>query len=138
MNSFDLENGPRHDSGFKTPDGYFDGLEDQVMARLMATEPKVIPLFTRHRKTIYAVAAILVLALMIPLYNLLTKPSENIEDAALEHYLAYESGLNQFDLLTVLEPEDIQKLQEQSELPVSDEAIEYQLYGNNIEHIITE
>lgn len=136
MDPFNLDNEPGLKSGFKTPDDYFDRLEDRVMAQLAAQE--TIPLFVRYRKVVYAAAAVLVLALMVPVYHRVSQPSEKIDDAALEHYLAYESGLNQFDLLTALDQEDINSLQQQSELPVSDEAIEEVLSTNNIEHILTE
>ncbi|RZJ72215.1 hypothetical protein [Flavobacterium sp.] len=138
MNAFNLGNEPKFKSGFKSPDGYFDNLEDAILAKLPVNEPKVVSLFARHRTTFYAAAAILVLALMIPVYQLLEKPSENIDQATLENYLAYESGLNQFDLVNELGTEDIEHLQQQTELPVSDEAIEAVLSDNNIEHIITE
>lgn len=135
MNSFNLENQPRLKPGFTTPDDYFDGLEDQVLARLPERGAKVVPLFQRHRAAIYAVAAVLVLALLIPLLNRLWHPAE-IDDATIENYLAYQSGINQFDLLTVLEPQDIEKLK--VDMPVADEAIEDFLLTSDIEHSITE
>lgn len=135
MNSFNLENQPRLKPGFTTPDGYFDGLEDQILARLPERGAKVIPLFQRYRTAIYAIAAALVLALLIPLFNRLSHPAE-IDDATIENYLAYQSGINQFDLLTVLEPQDIEKLK--VDIPVADEVIEDFLLTSDIEHSLTE
>lgn len=135
MNSFNLENQPRLKPGFKTPDGYFDGLEDQILARLPERGTKVVPLFQKYRTAVYAVAAVLVLALLIPLFNRLSHPAE-IDDATIENYLAYQSGISQFDLLTVLEPQDIEKLK--IDMPVTDEAIEDFLLTSDIEHSINE
>jgi len=139
MNAFNHENGQKLGTGFSVPDRYFDGIEDKIMARIASPGPKVVPLLVRYRKTIYAAAAILILSLMIPVYNLVRQPSENIDSAALEHYLAYESGINQLDLISAMDQSDIETIQEEYELPVSDDALEEEiLYHDDIEHIITE
>lgn len=139
MNAFNLEDKPKLNSGFSIPEHYFDGFEDRILGQIGASEPKVLPLFVRYRKPFYAAAAILVLSLSIPVYNLVRQPSENIDDAALEYYLAYESGINQLDLISAMDQSDIENIQDQYVLPVSDEALEEEiLNNNNIEHIITE
>jgi len=139
MNAFNPDDGSKLKSGFTIPDGYFDGLEDKVMQRLPKPEHKVLPLFARYRKTVYAAAAILVLSLAVPIYNSVSKPSENIDEVVLEHYLTYESGISQLDLISAMDQADIENIQAQFELPVPDEALEEEiLINNDLEHIITE
>ncbi|MBD3581425.1 hypothetical protein [Flavobacterium selenitireducens] len=139
MNDFNLGNKPKLGSGFSIPEHYFDGFEDKVLKQVAARETKVLPLFVRYRKTFYAAAAILLLSLLVPIYNLVRQPSESIDDAALEQYLAYESGINQLDLISAMDESDIENITEQYVLPVPDEALEEEILDNaNIEHIITE
>lgn len=138
MKSFNLENGRKMETGFRTPDNYFEGFEDRLMDAMGARKAKVVPLATRYRNAFYAAAAIIIIALAIPIVNRIKQPSAQIDDAALEHYLAYESGISQFDLLTALDESDIETIEEQSALPVSDEAIEEMLSEHNIEHLINE
>lgn len=138
MKSFNPENGRKMETGFRTPDNYFEGFEDRLMDVMGARKAKVVPLATRYRNAFYAAAAIIIIALAIPIVNRIKQPSAQIDDAALEHYLAYESGISQFDLLTALDQSDIETIEEQSALPVSDEAIEEMLSEHNIEHLINE
>ncbi|RZJ67577.1 MAG: hypothetical protein EOO50_04650 [Flavobacterium sp.] len=133
MKPFDLENHPRIEPGFKAPENYFDDFEDRMFEKLETREVKVVPLFKKYRVAVYAAAAVLLLALLIPLFNSVSQPTE-LDDATIENYLAYQSGINQFDLLTVLEPQDIEELK--TEIPVADEAIEDYLSTSDIENII--
>jgi len=139
MNPFNIENGPKIESGFSAPDSYFEGFEDRMMPRLPQQEVKVVSLFGKYRTVFYAAAAILVLALCIPVFDLMQKPSaDTIDEETLEHYLAYESGISQYDLISVMDVSEIAEIESQSELPVSDEAIEEVLSESNIEYILTE
>jgi hypothetical protein len=136
MTAFKLENQPKIEPGFSTPDNYFDTLEAKVMQSIPEKESKVVTLFREKKRLAYAVAAVLVLALMVPVYTKIAQPEE-LDATTLENYLSYHSNLNQYDLLTVLEPEDIENLD--VTIPVEDEAIEEFLStNNNVEHYITE
>lgn len=105
---------------FKIPEGYFDQLEDRVMAKIAASEKPVIRM-NQYRNWWYAAAAVVVLALGIGLIwkNSVIEKTENVD---LEHYLAYHTSLNQYDLMTMLDEEDIKQLNQ--DLPVENEAIE--------------
>lgn len=111
MKEFKLENEPKIESGFKTPDHYFDHLSAKVLEQLPKNEPKVISIFQKRRTVIMMVAALLILALMIPIYTSISTNSKELDETTLENYLAYQSNLNQYDLISELETEDITKMQ---------------------------
>jgi hypothetical protein len=111
MKAFKLENEPKIESGFKTPDHYFDHLSAKVLEQLPENEPKVISLFQKRKTVIMMVAALLILALMIPIYTTISTNSKELDETTLENYLAYQSNLNQYDLISELETEDITKMQ---------------------------
>ncbi|HEX8270671.1 MAG TPA: hypothetical protein VF581_12325 [Flavobacterium sp.] len=134
MKDFNLENSNKIPSGLKVPEGYFDTLSERVMQNLPQT--KVIPLYRRPASWITAAAAVLVLALLMPFFNS-TAAASGLDNATIENYLAHQSGLTQYDYLTVLESEDIQSLE--VEIPVEDEIIEDVLSSNsNFENLILE
>jgi len=111
MKAFKLENEPKIESGFKTPDHYFDHLSAKILEQLPKNEPKVISIFQKRRMVIMMVAALLILALMIPIYTSISTNSKELDETTLENYLAYQSNLNQYDLISELETEDITKMQ---------------------------
>jgi hypothetical protein len=137
MKAFKLENEPKIESGFKTPDHYFEHFSARVMQQLPREEPKVISFFQRRKTTIMMVAAILIIAFMIPiLYTFSTKSTE-LDIATLENYLSYPSNVNQYDLINELEPEEINQIK--NGLVLEDETIENILIANNdAEHLIME
>ena len=111
MKAFKLENEPKIAPGFKTPDHYFDDFSAKVLQQLPKNEPKVISLFQKRKTVIMMVAALLILALMIPIYTGISTNSKELDETTLENYLAYQSNLNQYDLISELETEDITKMQ---------------------------
>ena len=83
------------------------------------------------------VAAVLVLALMIPILNYSSDSSQELDSTALENYITYQSNLNQYDLMSVLETEDINNMN--TSIVLEDEAIEDVLSANsNLENLILE
>lgn len=136
MNTFNLENEPKIKSGFKSPDTYFEAFSEKVMQRLPEKEPQVIALSRKRKNLFLAAAAVLILALMVPVFNSVSN-SKSLDENALENYFAYQSGISQYDLLTLLEPEDIDKIN--IEMPFEDEAVEDFLTTNtNLDYLITE
>ena len=129
MNDFNLDKEPKIGSGFKTPEGYFDDFHLKMMQNLPVQEPKVIPLFAMRRTWMMSAVAILVLALMIPLYNSFYTNSEEIDAISMENYLAYQSNISQYDLINLLDSEDIQSLD--VDLALEDKTIEDILTNNN-------
>jgi len=137
MNKFKLDKEPKIDSGFKIPENYFETLSEKIQIQLQEKETKVVPLISKRYKWIMAVAAILVLALMIPFYNKIAPSNTELDDTTLEDYITDQSSINQYDLVSLLEAEDIQNIK--VELPIENETIEDHLYSNsNIEQYIIE
>ena len=132
MENFKLKDSQK--SGFNAPDGYFDRLPQMVFAKI--EEKPVLSLFQRNRKYIMAAAAVLILALMLPVYNALSTKTE-LDEATIESYLAYHSGMTQFDLLTEMNPEDLAEME--TTLPIEDAVIEEMLTTNsNFEQLLIE
>jgi hypothetical protein len=137
MNDFRLDNEPKIKSGFQIPENYFETFSEKVMLQLPEQEPKVISIFQRRRTWIMAVAAVLVIALSIPIYNNLSTGSTEVDVVTLENYITEQSTINQYDLISVLEADDIENIKIDSNL--EDKTIEDILTSNsNLEQIITE
>ena len=137
MNDFRLDNEPKIKSGFQIPENYFESFSGKIMQQLPEQEPKVISIFQRKRTWIMAVAAVLVIALSIPIYNSLSTNPTEVDATTLENYITDQSTINQYDLISVLEAEDIDNITIDSNL--EDKTIEEILAtNNNLEQIITE
>lgn len=134
MKDFKLDNEPKITSGFTTPDDYFDTFPDRISAKLPVPETKVISISGSGKNWYYAVAAILVLMLSIPLYTKYAD-KEEIDAATLENYLAYQSNISQEEIVNLLEQEDLDKMK--LEFNLDDTAIEETLQTNpNLEQYI--
>lgn len=135
MKIFKLENEPKIESGFKTPEHYFDTFSARVMQQLPKEETKKIPIFSKRKTWFYAAAAILIFGLSIPIYNQFNSPSSEIDDATLENYIAYQSSVSDTDLVNLLSEEDIQKIS--IDLNIEDKTIENELTENkNLEYYL--
>lgn len=132
MTAFKLDDSPKIQPGFKVPDGYFDTVPQQITDRI---DRPVVPLYLKKKNIIYAAAAVLLLALMLPFYDAATTTAD-LDEATLENYLAYQSGISQYDLLTMMEPEDIAELN--VELAVEAEVLEEMLSTADIEQLLIE
>ena len=137
MKTFKVENEPKIETGFITPEHYFENFSIKMMEQLPNNEPKVISIFQKRKNIFMLVAAVLVIALMIPILNYSTENSKNLDAVALENYITYQSNVNQYDLISVLESEDINTIN--SGIVLEDDAIEDHLSNNsNIENLILE
>jgi hypothetical protein len=137
MKTFKLENQPKIESGFKTPENYFENFSAKMTQQLPEKESKVISIFQKRKIILMTVAAILVIAMMIPVYTFFSTKSNELDETTLENYLTYQSSMNQYDLITELEPEDINKIE--TVFPLEDETIEDILTTNSdMEHLILE
>ena len=137
MKTFKLENEPKIETGFKTPEHYFENFSIKMMEQLPNNEPKVISIFQKRKNIFVLVAAVLVLALMIPILNPSTENLKDLDDVAIENYITYQSNVNQYDLINALESEDINTIN--SGIVLEDDAIEDHLSTNsNLENLILE
>lgn len=137
MKKFKLENETKIETGFKTPEHYFENFSVKMMEQLPNNEPKVISIFYKRKNIFMLVAAVLVLALMIPILNPSTENSKDLDAVALENYITYQSNVNQYDLISVLESEDITTIN--PGIVLEDDAIEDHLSTtSNLENLILE
>ncbi len=138
MKTFKLENEPKMKTGFKTPDHYFDDFSIKVLQQINETkEVKVIPLYKRKNVIAILAAAVVFIALLIPIVNNYNNTSKELDEATLETYLSYQSNLNQYDLIKELDTKDIDKLGKS--VALEQETLEDILSSNpNIENLISE
>ncbi len=136
MKPFKLEDHAPIQPGFKTPDGYFDTLQQNVMQRIAsAPEVRVIPLYRRKAGWISAAAAVIVLCFTIPFTNKMMTENNSPDLASLENYIGEDSGLTQYDLVNLLDNNDLQKTGQES-APTDKDIEEALLDNNNLEHYI--
>lgn len=136
MKAFKLENEPKIKTGFKTPDHYFDGFSAKVLQQINEREVKVIPIYKRKEVIAMIAAAIVVIALMIPIVNNYNK-SKELDEATLETYLSYQSNINQYDLIRELDTKDIEAINKN--VVLEQETLEDVLSSNpNIENLLSE
>lgn len=137
MNSFNLEDQPKIKSGFKTPEGYFENFSEQLLLKIDQEEKPVISIFQKRRNWFMAVAAILILGIMIPFLNKPTVESQSLDEATMENYLASQSNISQYELINLLDTEDIEALE--SDMKIDDAVVESTLSENtNLENYLTE
>lgn len=136
MKTFKLDNEPKMESGFKIPEHYFDDFSARVMQQLPKEETKTISLFSRRKTWMYAAAAVLVMALSIPVvYNNFYSRSPEIDATTLENYISYHSTVSDTELVNLLDEKDIQKIN--IDLNIEDGAIENELSAeNDLEHYL--
>ena len=136
MKDFKLDTNEKITSGFKIPDNYFDDFSEKVMQRLPKEEPKVISFYAKNKRWIYSAAAVLVLALSVPIVYQMQNNEAEMTSSEVENYLVNNTTLSDDDIINLLEQEDIDKLKE--EAPIEKEALEEALSNNpEIEQYIT-
>jgi len=138
MKAFKLENEPKIATGFKTPENYFDDFSAKVLQQLNEKkEVKVIPIYRRKKVLSLLAAAVVFIALMIPVINNYNNTSRDLDEDTLETYLSYQSNLNQYDLIRELDTKDIEKLNKN--VALEQETLEDILASNpNLENLISE
>ncbi|WP_367752201.1 hypothetical protein [Flavobacterium sp. WC2430] len=138
MKEFKLENSTKIETGFKTPDHYFEKFSAELLLKLPHNEPKVIPFFKRRNTIFMLVAALFVIALMIPILNTTqVNTMTELDETTLENYLSYQTNVNQYDLINVLDAKDIDKID--APVALEEKTIEDILVDNaNLEHFIIE
>lgn len=124
MSNFKLDNQPKIDPGFKIPEGYFESLPEKILSKTK-TESVVIPLY---RKSIFKLAAaVILLAVLIPIGVKTFQSSTQFEinNESIENYLSYNTDLNAFDLIGLIDEEDIKNFE-----------MEYKFESNELETLL--
>ncbi|MFC6876835.1 hypothetical protein ACFQZF_10005 [Flavobacterium myungsuense] len=136
MNEFKLENEPKIKSGFKAPENYFDDFSAKVIQQLPENEPKVISIFSRKITWMYAVAAILIVAVSIPIYTAIVNQQNALDKTTIENYLTSQDAISDDELANLLDEDDIKKMK--LNFNIEDKAIEDLLstHSNLEEYII--
>jgi len=84
----------------------------------------------------YAVAAVLVIGLTIPIYNLINQPDAALDKTTIENYITSHSNISDEDFAELLDEKDIEQIK--IDIPIEDKAIEDLLSTNsNLEEYIT-
>jgi hypothetical protein len=136
MKDFKLDSNEKITSGFKIPDHYFDDFSEKVMQQLPKEEPKVISFYARNKRWIYSAAAVLVLALSVPIVYHMQNNDTEMTSSEVENYLVTNTTLSDDDIVNLLEQEDIDQLKETT--PIEKEALEEALSNTpEIEQYIT-
>jgi hypothetical protein len=136
MNEFKLENEPKIKSGFKAPENYFDDFSAKVIQQLPENEPKVISIFSRKKTWVYTVAAILIVAVSIPIYTAIVTQQNALDKTTIENYLTSQDAISDDELANLLDEDDIKKMK--LNFNIEDKAIEDLLstHSNLEEYII--
>lgn len=115
MKAFKLDDEPKIKPGFNIPDQYFEQFPAKFTAQLPANAPKVIPLHRKRKSMIFAAAAVLILALTIPLIHYFSTPAK-LDEGMLENYLAVNAEISDEDIAELLEIDDLQKIKIDSDI----------------------
>jgi len=136
MKEIKMETNEKITSGFKTPEGYWDDFSEKVMQQLPNNEPKIISFYSSRKKWMYSTAAILVIALSLPIINHLQNKEEELSSSEIENYLTMNKSVSDDEIVNLLEQEDIDNLIIST--PITKEAIEDELSNNTeLEQYIT-
>lgn len=121
------------ESGFKVPENYFDTLEERLITNVITSEKKqkTIPLF-RSKRIIWGMAIAACIAVIFTIVR--TNPTSNsittLEFSSIENYIDDENlDLDSFDLVGLLNEEDIANLSDQHKM-FSEENLENYLIEN--------
>lgn len=140
MKPFDLENNKEIKSGFKVPENYFEQFEAKMMAQIpVEKETKVVSLFYRKQVWISSIAAVLLLAIAIPVYFNMVKEN-NLDAGTIEVYLSQQQGIGITELSKHLTDEDIAELENNLSINEanSDAVEDYLSESENLDYYINE
>lgn len=136
MNNFKLDTNKKITSGFKIPEDYFETFSEKVLHQLPSEEPKVISFYAKYSRIFYAAAAIIVLALSIPIANQLQNNSDEMASNEIENYLTQHSTISDDEIVNLLDTEDIENIKIDNK--IENEVLEDVLLNNSqIEDYIT-
>lgn len=140
MKQFDLENNKEIKSGFKVPENYFEQFEAKMMAQIpVEKETKVVSLFYRKQVWISSIAAVLLLAIAIPVYFNMAKEN-NLDAGTIEVYLSQQQGIGITELSKHLTDDDIAELENNLSINEanSDAVEDYLSESENLDYYINE
>ena len=140
MKPFDLENKNEIKSGFKVPENYFEQFEAKMMAQIQPeSETKIVSIFYRKQVWMSAIAAIVLLAIAIPVYFNMAN-NNNLDATTIEMYLSQQQGIGITELSKHLTDEDIVALEQNLSISEanSDAVEDYLSESENLDYYINE
>jgi hypothetical protein len=144
MKNFDLENNDKIRTGFTVPEHYFEQFEAKMMQQISTQkttvkEVKVVSLFYRKQVWMSSIAALILLAIAIPVYFNMAKEN-NIESHSIENYLADQQHVNENEIIEHLSEEDINALENSLSASTNEnDAIEnYLSESEHLDYILNE
>lgn len=127
MKEFKLDKAPKISTGFKTPDNYFENFTVNVNEPVRTKKTKLF-FITKHKKTLtFLVAAVFVIGLIIPVFY--TTKTKELDDATLENYLSTQPTITQYEIINLLDSEDIKNIK--TTVAVEDEDLDLILSNSN-------
>jgi hypothetical protein len=123
--------------GFKTPEGYFESLDERILQQLHKEEPKVITL-SLWKKVAFVSGIAASLAILLTVFNTTEDVTfESLETASIENYI-YEEHMNTYDIASFVNEDDL-VIENFVTTPISDESLEsYLLDNTTIENLMIE
>lgn len=130
-------------TGFKTPDGYFEALDDSVIKRLdlPGKKGKVIPLFSRkvwgYTTSVAACAAVVFIVFNINKTQ--TANFDTLQFSAISNYIEGENlGLDISEIESLLNEDEIGTIQFEYELVTEDVLEEYLMDNLDVSTILNQ
>ena len=141
MKEFKLDNEPKIASGFEIPDNYFENFQSAMIERLskesIVKETKVISIFRKRKRVLFAVAAVFTMALTIPILFQSQAVNKNLDSITIENYLTEERHINTDEIINEIEPEGDILILNTKEIEL--QTLEDMLASNpNIENLVIE
>ena len=137
MKNIDL-NTTKIKSGFKSPDDYFEKFEARILDKIPAPETKVVSLFHRKQIWISSIAAVLLLAIVIPSYFNSIQTNTPLDNSNIENYLSYQTNFTNFDIIENLNEDDIVELENALSISSKEDVEAYLLDTQNLDYYLNE
>jgi|LauGreStaDraftv2_3_1035109.scaffolds.fasta_scaffold04657_4 hypothetical protein len=108
MENFKIEDHSKIETGFSTPENYFENLESTILQKIENKQVKVVSIFLKPKYWIAAAAAIFVFGLFLNIFNYKSQ-EENFAD---EEFLTSQTDFSTEDLAEYLTENELKKLEE--------------------------
>lgn len=108
MENFKIENHSKIETGFSTPENYFENLEATILQKIENRQVKVFSIFLKPKYWMVAAAAIFIFGLFLNTHNYKSQ-EENFVD---EEFLTSQTDFSTEDLAEYLTENELKKLEE--------------------------
>jgi hypothetical protein len=125
MKTFKIDTEPKIETGFNTPENYFENFSSRILLEINKEETKIVSFYLKRKIWFYSAAAVFVLGLMIPMNNYLENPLSKVDDKSIENYIVYSSYISDDDFAYLLDDSDLEKIN--ITLNIEDKTIENEL-----------